>query len=366
MQINPNTPLSIINLIPHKKQYHYRSRQIRFKKRFHFWASPNWEKSNVKLSDETENVKSKTDPGSNDSEHRGEGEVVFRAPVLIPGFAEAYVGEANRTPSKEVGKAGEGEEPGEDGISLGCFVNVCQKPESEGDDENDVGTPALVHLCAPAWAHALCAQSLHGASRGEGAGISDGDDGDGDNGVEYGWEGFDMCEAEGEDEGRVLGLSAGSLGELVIVGGNDETKERERDDVEEADTPENLLGRFGDRLSRIFCFCCCETDEFGASEGEGGGHEDGTEAFETIAEGAWVLPVCATDVAAGVGRDSAAVDDDSENDETDDCGDFDDTEYEFDFTVASDTTDIDDSYEDEEDGDPDTHVDGIFHFVRPE
>ena len=101
--------------------------------------------------------------------------------------------------------------------------------------------------------------------------------------------------------------------EARVVVGDEKTDNGEGDDVKEADAPEDLLDGRGEGLTRVAGLCGGETDQFGAGKGEGCGHEDGAEAFETVVEGAWVGPVFTTDV--GAVWAAANVEDNAENTE---------------------------------------------------
>jgi hypothetical protein len=54
-----------------------------------------------------------------------------------------------------------------------------------------------------------------------------------------------------------------------------------------------LLDGFGELDTRVPGLGCCETDKFGAGEGEGGGDEDAAQALETVVEGTGFVP-CAS------------------------------------------------------------------------
>ena len=310
------------------------------------------------MGDEAEDVEREADPGPDYAEHGSEREVVGRAAVHGPRLAEADVRVADAAPGEEVGKAGNGQKPSEDGASVFGFVDVGEAAEEEGHDEHDVGTTFGVNTGTDCGTHTTCTESLHGTSCGESARVCDGEDGEGNHCVENGWESFDASQLEGEHERRVAGVAAGGLGEIVVVRGDDQTQEEERDDVEEGDAPEDLLGGFGDRLARVGGFCCCETDQLSSSEGEGSRNEDGTKSLEAIAERTWLVPIVSTNVASGIGRNSTAVDDNTEDDEADDGSDLDDAKNEFDLAVASNAEKVDDTNTDQEDRDPDTDVDG--------
>ncbi len=310
------------------------------------------------MGDEAEDVEREADPGPDCAEHGSEWEVVGRAAVHGPGFAEANMRVADAAPGEEVGKTGDGQKPSEDGASRWGFVDVGEAAEEEGHDEHDVGTTFGVNAGTDCGTHATCTESLDGTGCGEGAGVRDGEDGQGDDCVEDGWECFDASQLEGEHERRVAGVTSGGLGEVGVVRGDDQTQEEERDHVEEGDAPEDLLGGFRDRLARVGGFCCCETNQLSSSEGEGSRDENGTESLEAIAKCTWLVPVVSTNVASGIGRNSTAVNDNTEDDEADNGSDFDDAKNEFDLAVTSNAKDVDNANTDQEDGDPDTDVDG--------
>ena len=96
------------------------------------------------------------------------------------------------------------------------------------------------------------------------------------------------------------------MGEVLVVGWDDETQQEKGDHVEESNTPKDLFGGFGKGLAWIGGFGCCESNKFGSAEGERGSHEDRTPAFETVAERStvklFVVPVFGSEVASVVSR----------------------------------------------------------------
>lgn len=102
---------------------------------------------------------------------------------------------------------------------------------------------------------------------------------------------------------------------------------------------------FGDFLARILSLGCGQTSEFGTAIRERGGDEDGTETVKPVDERARVvplhvsiccgnfsnkhLPVLSTDISSGVGRNTTAVDDNTEEKEADTSDDFEQAQSEF-------------------------------------
>lgn len=261
------------------------------------------------------------------------------------------------TPGEEVRETGDGQQPSENGASLGSLVDVGETAEKESDDQTDVRATVLVDLGSPFRSHSADAQSLHGTGGTEGTGVGDGDDGQSDDRIENGGKDFDTSEFEGEDEWGVSGCTARGLGEIRVVRGDDQAKEEERKDVEQGDTPEHLFGGFGDGLAGVCSFSSGKTNQLSATEGEGGGDKDGAETLEAIAECAWLVPVTRSNITPGISWDATAVDDDTQDDEPGDGNDFDEAESKFNLSVAANTKNIDDGDQHQEDSDPNTDID---------
>lgn len=204
--------------------------------------------------------------------------------------------------------------------------------------------------------------------RGEGTGgavdggVADGEDGNHNYDVHDGWKAADAGVLNGDDEWTGLGVgAAGAVEELVVGVWDEETDDGEGDDVEKADTPENLLNRGWERLARVGGLSGGETDQLCTGESEGCCYEHGTKTLESVVECAWVAPVLTSDVTAI--WSTAAGQDDTKDDEPDDSDDLDDREEEFRFTVALDTEQINADDNGQEDGDPGVVVN---RSVRPE
>ncbi len=204
---------------------------------------------------------------------------------------------------------------------------------------------------------------MHRTRGTKGTGVGHTEHGNGDDGIEDGRKTLDTRQLNGEHKGGGLGVGTGRAQQIRVVGRQDQADDEEGDDIETGDTPEHLFGGCGKRLAGVGGLGCGETDELGATESEGGGHEDGTEAFESVLERPRVVPVMSSDVAAVrsieiMGRfDTSAVDDDAEDDEPDDSENLDHSQNEFDFTISANAEDLNDTEEEEEDGDPDADVD---------
>ena len=93
-----------------------------------------------------------------------------------------------------------------------------------------------------------------------------------------------------------------------------------------------MLGGCWKGLSWIRGLSSGQTNQLSTAESEGCIDEDGAEPFKAVFERAWIMPVVSTKVSAvDFGVNTSAVNNDGENDETDDGGDFDNAENEFDY-----------------------------------
>lgn len=143
--------------------------------------------------------------------------------------------------------------------------------------------------------------------------------------------------------------------QIRVVVWDDETDQEQRDDVENEDSPKDLLCGLWQGLSRVRCLGGGETDELCAGEGESCVDKDGTQTVETVVERTWLVPgVCSK---VDTGRRATDIDDDGENDESNDGNNLDRGEDEFRLAVTADTAQVDGDDDYDEDGDEDTDID---------
>lgn len=200
-------------------------------------------------------------------------------------------------------------------------------------------------------------KGLDGSGGSVSARVGNGENGDGNDGVEDGWESLDTSLLDGEHERRGLGVGTVRAQKIWVVGWEDQAKEEEGDNVEEGNSPEDLSGSLREGLVGLSGFGSGQADHLSTTESEGGDDEDRAEALESVVERTGILPVVETNVATVVSGDTTAVGDDGKDDETHAGADLDDGESSFDLTISSDTEELDGNEEDEEESDPDSHVD---------
>ncbi|KFY08314.1 hypothetical protein V492_06342, partial [Pseudogymnoascus sp. VKM F-4246] len=258
-----------------------------------------YEEGHVEGGDEAENVEGESDPRAGDAEHGRERQLVETTTSQLPRATVADVGEADGAPGEEGGETRQREEPVKGLETLGGETDEGEEAEGQGEGHGDPRAAVLVDLLEDAGGHAVQGEGLQCARGTEGGGVGDGDDGEGDDGVHDGGEGLDVGLLEGADEGGVLGVGAGRMGQVVGVTVDDQAEDEERDDVEERHTPEDLLGGLWQGLARVVGLGGGKSDELGSSEGEGGSDEDGAETLEAVLEGLLGrVPVLSTNVSS--------------------------------------------------------------------
>jgi len=202
-----------------------------------------------------------------------------------------------------------------------------------------------------------CGQSLDSASGSEGRTVGNTNNRDCDDSVEDGRQDFDAGKSDGDNERRIVRVSTVGVQKVGVACRNDKTEDEETNNVEESDTPEDLLDSLRKSLSGVGGLCSCKTNQLSTTEGEGSGNEDTAEALEAIAEGLTVLPVLHSNVASSVSRDTTDVNHNTEDDETNAGHDLDNRKNELDFSVCSHTKELNCAESNEEDSNPHTNVD---------
>ena len=243
-----------------------------------------YEEGDVEGSDESDDVQEETQVRSINTEHGGEWQLIELTASKLPRAAVADVGQVNRSPGEEGRESGQGQQPVESDATLWCQGDVCEESKDQRKSQGNVWATVLVNAGEDLWCHAVESQSLDGAGGSIGTRVGDGDDGKSDDGVEDVWHDGDVGEGAGADHWGVLGVGSRCALEGWIVRWDDKTEDEERDDVEDGNTPEHLLGGLWKGLSRVVGLSSGETNQLSTSEGESGGDEDGTPSLKSVLE----------------------------------------------------------------------------------
>lgn len=308
----------------------------------------------VERGDKSQDVEAETEVRASSAEWGLVGDKTKVDTLSLHTSAHADMGKADGTPDEQETKTGKSKEPAEDLTTLRSSANVGK--EAEGDLESDTVERATsgIDVLEEVGSHVALRHSLDGAGGTESARVGDREDGNSDNSVHNAGEDLDTGILDSENEGRGLGVGTAGTQETRVVGGEDKTDDEQVENVEDGNSPEDLLASHGDRTAGIGRLSSSQTNHLSTTEGEGSDNEDGAETLEA-GESTRVVPVLNTDVA--LVTDTTAVDDNTEDDEANTGADLDDGENKLNLTVTADTKDLDNHKDDEEDGDPDSHVD---------
>lgn len=216
------------------------------------------------MRDEHEHVEKEADPRAHHARLAAIGEFVEAAALQAPRAAEADVGEADGTPGEDGAEATEGLQPDEDvGFPLGRREEG-EKSDDRGDPDGFQRPAAAVDVGEELGSLALLRQSAEGTGGSVDGGVADGEDGDHDDDVHDGIQALDPGVSDGDDEGGGFGVHARLADQPRVGVWDQQPDEEERDDVEEADPPEDLLDSRRQGSPRIRGLCCRETHELGA------------------------------------------------------------------------------------------------------
>lgn len=308
------------------------------------------------LSDEAEDVEGETDVRAVHATEGAERDLVQGVALLEPRGAEADVGQADGAPSEKGGETRQGEQPVKDGRALSVEVNIRQRGEGTDGEDRDERAAGAVNVGEDPGGVALLGE------RGERAGAAvdgrhtDGQDRDQDDdvhervvAVEVG-----VLAHKHERRGGDIGIRVTGAQKARVVVRDQEADEEQTQDVEEGDTPEDLLDGTRERPQGVLGLSCGETDELGSGEGKGGRDEDGAETAEAVSERTRLIPGTRANIFVIATAGGATTEDQHEgNDhEDDDRSQLQHRRPELFFGVTEGAEDVDDENGDEEDGDP--------------
>lgn len=311
------------------------------------------------LSDEDEDVEGETEPRAGNTTDGSEGDLVNGVAVVLPGAAETNVGKADGAPGEEGSQGGKVEEPVEDDNTLGINVDVGEATANADDQGGPERTSRAVNVGEDDGGVSLLGHGSQSTGSTVHTGDTDGDNGNENDDVHEVIETVETGVATDEHERRGLGVGVGSLGQKSwVVGVDEKTNEEETQDVEEGDTPEDLLDGTGQRLDGVAGLGSSQTDQLSTGEREGSSNEDGAETLEAVLERTGVVPVTGTPVrvVTTAGRTTTADKDEGNDHEDDDGRHLEDGREELLLSVSKSTKHVDDDDDDEEDGDPDSNV----------
>lgn len=284
-------------------------------------------------------------------------------------LVEADECNADTAPGEQVGGGDKTGEPVEDLSRAGSDGQVGKDRDSAGDAD------------AVNWDTTLCAleeelRSL--ASLGKsieitGTGVEEsvtGRSGRGqDDSVDDVWKNLDSGAVDGNNPWR-SGSVRFTVEEIVVIVWNENTDSEGTENVEEEDTPEDTTNGLGDVLAWVLGLTSSDGDHLDTTVREGSLDKGGEKTKESTPitscnvglHGTWVLPV--TETNAITGWATTKIEDECKEDETDNCDQLDTGEDEFCFTIDGDSEDVQGHDENDDQGNPDCIVHGIWPVLN--
>ncbi|KAI6768730.1 hypothetical protein HG531_010919 [Fusarium graminearum] len=206
---------------------------------------------NIELSDKDENDQSKTKVRASDTKGGLERNLVQSVTLSGPSLTETNVGNADGTP---------------DLSSLGVKVDKGDETHEDVDEDGDEGTATTVNVSE----HLGGISVLSHGSQGTGTTVNtrhtkrqnrhENDD------VHEVVETVKTSILANEDKGRCLGVGVSGNVESLISGLDKKTNEGKAENVEESNTPENLLDGTGEGLGRVLRLGSGETNQLKSLE----------------------------------------------------------------------------------------------------
>ena len=276
--------------------------------------------------------------------------------LLEPRGAEADVGQADGTPGEEGSETRQGEQPVKDSRPLSIKVNIRQRGEGTDGEDRDERAARAVNVGEDPGGVALLGERGERAGATVHGGHADGQDRNEDDDVHERVIAVEVGVLAHEHEGRGgdVGVRVSGAQKARVVVRDQEADEEQTQDVEEGDTPEDLLDGTGERLQGVLGLSRGETDELGSGEGEGGGDENGAEPAEAVGEGTRLVPGTRANifVIATAGGATTEDQDEGNDHEDDDRSQLYHRRPELLFGVTEGAEDVDEENGDEKDRDP--------------
>jgi hypothetical protein len=108
---------------------------------------------------------------------------------------------------------------------------------------------------------------------------------------------LDAGHLDSNDKWRVSRGGTRRQVQIWVVRWDDETNDKQRNNVEESNAPEDLLGGLGNSLAGIITLGRSKTNELSTCKGKGGYDENGAKAWKAVSKRTGIAPVFTTNVA---------------------------------------------------------------------
>lgn len=210
--------------------------------------------------------------------------------AVCPRLPESNVCETDATPGEQGSQTGKRLQPSEDFSSAACELHVGNGSKCEDDDGREEWASSFVNVGEDLGGVSLLSKSSKGSRTTVDTGKTDTDDREENDHVDEvakSWNAGVDCD---NDEWRSSHIDEARSEKSRVVVWHQKPNKEESKDVEQRNSPEDLLDGTRKRLLRVLGLSGCETNQLGSREGEGCSDEDTAESQETVVESSWVVP----------------------------------------------------------------------------
>lgn len=182
---------------------------------------------------EHQNTQNQSNPGAPNTKDGAEGELIKGVAVILPGRAEADMGQADGAPGEESGQTGQSLEPVEHLRTVVVDVDIAEASKQQQDDHGEQRATRAIDIGEDLGSVALLGQGSEGTGTTIHGGHTDRQDRDENDDVHERVETLQAGVFTNQDEGRGvdIGIRVGTE-ESIIVGVDKQTDEEETQDVE--------------------------------------------------------------------------------------------------------------------------------------
>lgn len=309
-----------------------------------------------------DDAEDKADPRTNDATNGRERDLIKSMAVVLPGSSEANMRQADGAPCEKSGKRRKRKKPVEHFVTAVVHAHKGEKSADEVKNDRGEGAARTINVGEDLGCVTLLSQGSKGAGSSVHRGNTNGEHRDEDDKVHEVVKRLKGGILGSQHERRRIRARVSLLGQKVlIIGADEETNEEQAEDIEQSDTPEDLLDSAGQSLDGVAGLGGSKTNQFRSGKREGSGNEDGAEADETVLERTRLVPVPGTPVLAKatILRSTSANKDEGDNHEDDGSGKLKRGRDEFLFGVPDSTKDVEDCDGNQKYNDPNGFADRV-------
>lgn len=194
--------------------------------------------------------------------------------MILPGMSESDVAETDGSPGEQRSQTGKSLKPGEDSASIAVDTEVSEEADQDNGSNRGKWTARLVDVGKELGSETLLSEGDKSSATTVDTRNTNRQNGNQDDDVHERVVTLEASIGDGNDERRGARVVAASVQQSLIGRVDQKTDQKETNDVEEGDSPENLLDGARKGLGGVLGFSGGETNEFGTAERESGSDKD--------------------------------------------------------------------------------------------